>query len=418
MSTDLATLKDRVKAIDPRFDAVTIAWNDGQRGVGDGVLSCWGGNITDARLVAKDGGVLPFVRPSNMDEMLGVTTADKIMLVDRDGTQVTAQEVLLNLEERAKYMGYKSVKTNVKNPERVVVRVQNVWIPLDANGTERKFVPAHYSYQTMNKSNPRNLIVLGTPSGTYVHSDDSGINHLYSHTEDAEGTNNHWFVAQESELDVGQTLNVDDTSNRDAPSPKKGRFVEMGIKGMGRRGNCFVVMSIPNTQKDEPRYSSGGAAAGNGTVYRSLCFSESKERNCITDGISKAAIISADTTNVVSKASKNEIDIVRPENEPIVITIMLYNTVKPSSNMQGQKVAVSTNDVKIAVHEMNKIYDMCDAKCKLSELRVMLSKMTFQESFQITHKILHDPAPMITDTPAADADDPFKPNPNALALVM
>ena len=253
MNADLATLKERVKTIDPRFDAVTVAWNDGQRGVNDGMLSCWGGNITDARLVAKDGGVLPFVRPSNMDELVGITTADKVMMIDRDGTQVTAHEVLCGLEERAKYMGYKSVKTNVVNPERVVVRVQNIWIPLDADGTERKFVPAHYSYQTLDKSNPRNLIVLGTSGGTYVHSDDRGINHLYSHSEDEEGTNNHWFVAEESELDVGQTMQ--DYSYRSFPSAKKGRFAEMGLKGMGHRANCFVVMSIPNEQKCESPFT-------------------------------------------------------------------------------------------------------------------------------------------------------------------
>lgn len=389
MNADLATLKQRVSAIDKNYDAVTVAWNDGSRGVENGMLSCWGDNITDARLVAKDGGVLPFVRPNNMDEILGVTTADKIMLVERDGTQITAHEVLQTLEERAKCMGYTSVKTNVKDPEHVVVRVQNIWVPLRADEAERKFVPAHYSYQTRDASNPRNLIVLGTPSGTYVHSDAQGINRLYAHTEDDEGINNHWFVAEESKLCVGQSGDEVGSSFEQAAC-KKGRFVEMGLKGMGRRANCFVVMSIPNTQQEDPE-----AADDNTPIYRSLCFDDCA-RNDDADGISMAAIVSADTSNVESKASKNCIDIVRPENEPIVITIMVYNTVRAQqSHNKNKELTISSDDLRSAIHDIKKIYELCDATCKLSELRAMLSKLTTEMKNKIACKLAYDP-PLIT----------------------
>jgi len=405
MNVNFATLKQHVKSIDQDYDAVTVAWNDGSRSVENGMLSCWGGNITDVRLVAKDGGVLPFVRPDNRDEVLGVTTADKVMLVERDGTQVTAQQVLATLEDRAKYMGYTSVKTNLKQPERVVVRVQNIWIPLNKGQAERKFVPAHYSYQTHDKANPRNMILLGTPSGTYVHADAKGINKLYSHTEDEEGVNNHWFTAEASALDVGQ--NLAEYRYRCIPESKKGRFVEMGLKGMGARTNCFVVISIPNTQlpfalpmhgpQDEP------------IIYRSLC-ARSMEDN---DGWSAAAIVSADTTNVVSKAAKNVIDIVRPEKEPIVITIMVYNTITTFDDQElvSDEIKISKADVEFAIKDTKNIYALCDATCKLSELPVMLAKYTAEVKDTIAHKLMHDPVPMLVDS------DPFKPSASALASV-
>jgi len=176
MNADLASLNERVIKVNSNYEAVAVAWNNGSRGVENGKLSYLGSNITEARLVAHDGGVLPFVRPKNMNEIVGITTADKIMLVEEDGSQVTAQHMLLGLEQRAKYMGYTSIKANIKNIERVVVRFQNVWVPLKEDETQRKLVPAHYSYQTKDKANPRNLIVLGTPNGIYVHSDAEGIN--------------------------------------------------------------------------------------------------------------------------------------------------------------------------------------------------------------------------------------------------
>ena len=36
------------------YMAGEIAWNDGARGVSGGSLSCWGKNITDARIETKD----------------------------------------------------------------------------------------------------------------------------------------------------------------------------------------------------------------------------------------------------------------------------------------------------------------------------------------------------------------------------
>ena len=123
----------------------TVAWNDGQRGVVHGQLSAYGGNITDARILAQSGKHIPFVRPHNRDEKLGITDATNVVFAEKDGSQVTAQDVLEQLSERAVYMGYTSVDPNVSKSQKIIYRVQNAWIPLEEGQTEMDIVPAHYS---------------------------------------------------------------------------------------------------------------------------------------------------------------------------------------------------------------------------------------------------------------------------------
>jgi hypothetical protein len=276
--------------------------------------------------------------------------------------------------------------------------------------------------------------VLGTPSGIYVHSDAEGINRLYSHTKDEEGVNNHWFVAEESDLRVGQVI---EGADRDTISCKKGRFVQIGLEGMGTRANCFVVISIPNKQsppKPTPSYfvaekkyvtpTYGSTSNIDLTIpyihnadqslgtFRSLGSFRSLASD--EDGTSMAAIVSADKGNVACKAQINAISIVRPDNEPIVVTIMVYNTVKVARGGKHTDVTISSEDVSRAIDDMTKMYSLCDTTCKLSELPVMLAKLTPQEKAVIATKLFCDPP--ITAPPAYV--DPFKPNDNALRSVV
>ena len=365
------------------YVAGEVAWNDGQRGVSDGCLSCLGGNITDARIVAEDGAHLPFVRPPNHDEKLGVTDASNILFAD--GT--TAQDVLETLGKRAEYMGYTSVDAKVAPHQKVVYRVQNAWVPLGADGT-RKIAPAHYSYQTRDRSNPRNLIVLGTAQGTFVHSDAAGVQTLLGHRVGADGAvSTHWFSAEATDTPVGHAVLGDDDL---PPASKKARAVEMGLKGMGARANCFVIMSVPNKQApvacvmSEQYYGE--------CVYRSLCANSSSAR------------VSMDDTPV-GTAAQNAIAIERPEDEPIVVTILLYNAIEPSPTLR-----VANTDLALAVVDMERIYALGKkhggAVCKLSELPVMLRKLTEEDVATCKRKLKQDPP-----------CDPYAPSATALAAV-
>lgn len=371
----------------------TVAWNDGQRGVVNGKVSAFGRNITDARILSRSGKNLPFVRPHNMNEKLGITDAENIVFAEKDGTQVTAQDVLETLSTRAEYMGYTSVKTNVSKNQKIVYRVQNAWIPLEEGQTEEDIVPAHYSYQTMSRDDPRNLIVLGTAQGVFVHSDDRGVQKLFAHGEGEDGSvTEHWFKAEPTTTRVGQAV-LNDTESR----AKRARAVEMGVRGMGPRANCFVVMSIPNKQKPPVfREEEEGFP-----VYRSLSS---------VCGVSRSARVSV-AEEVVGTASANAIDIERPEDEPIVCTILLYNTMEvPKGRPANTDVKVDTTDIALAVSDMEHIYDLAKTHggdvCKLSELPAMLHKLTKADMDVIMEKVAKDPP-----------FDPMKPNKNAVAIV-
>ena len=383
----------------------TVAWNDGQRGVVNGKLSAFGGNITDARILARSGKHLNFLRPHNMNEKLGITNAENIVFAERDGSKVTAQTVLETLSKRSEYMGYTSVDAKVSKNQKIVYRVQNAWIPLEEGQTEEDIVPAHYSYQTMSRDDPRNLIVLGTAQGVFVHSDGEGVQKLFAHetTNDGAATE-HWFKAEPTTTRVGHSV-LNDNETR----TKRARAVEMGIRGMGARANCFVVMSIPNTQK--PPVLRGGLSSSSWqlsgdddekhfSAYRSLSVA----------GVSRSARVSV-AEEVVGTASANPIAIQRPEDEPIVCTILLYNTIEvPKGALKGTNVIVDTSDVALAVSDMEHIYDLAREYggdvCKLSELPAMLHKLTKADMDVINEKIAKDP-PM----------DPMVPNKKALEMV-
>ena len=48
-----------------QYSCKSVSWDDVSRGTVGGALSCWGGNITDTRLYAKDGASLYTCRSDN-----------------------------------------------------------------------------------------------------------------------------------------------------------------------------------------------------------------------------------------------------------------------------------------------------------------------------------------------------------------
>lgn len=175
MSLSAAQMNAAIHAVDAsdRYVAGSISWCDGKRGVtsANGVpsLSCLGNNITDCSIGTAEGGVCQFMRSENHNETVGVVDPDAISMVDSDGTPQTTREILATVSDRARYMGYTAVE--VGNVDNIVVRFQTVWVPIKRGTDHTKIVPQHYSYQTFTRSNPRNLILVGTPRGVFVHSD-------------------------------------------------------------------------------------------------------------------------------------------------------------------------------------------------------------------------------------------------------
>jgi hypothetical protein len=353
----------------------TVAWNDGMRGLDEfGTLSCWGSNITDARIEAEDGEFMPYLKPENMNEKLGVTTADKISFVTKDGSNKTAQEVLENMKEYIMYVGYKNVDTKVATPEKLVVRVQSTFVPIKA-GSKRKLVPAHYSYQTMDPNDPCNIILTGTPQGIFVHNDSVGVNKLYAHTIDEDSSvNNHWFEASPTDHSVG-SIQIE----KETPSGKA-KPMNLGFEKMGATCNTFLVMSFQRDQIPKARLRGGGLSYdddGGGPVYRSLGNDDY--------GVTSAARLSIDE-KVVGKRQRTEFDAIRKSGTPIVLTILKYYAVESTSNFK-----VQPSDLAMAIGDMENIYKMCDVSGRLSDLPIMLKKLDKETMQVIKEKIATDP---------------------------
>lgn len=411
-----AQMNECLHAIDAhnRYAAGAIAWNDGQRGVavvnGTPSVSAFGSNITDVCIVDEVGNTCQFIRPPNMDETLGVMDAKDLLMVDKVGTNVSVQDLLDKIEDKCKYMGYTSIKTDTGANQKVVVRFQTAWVPIKKGAKFTKIVPQHYSYQTRSRTNPRNLLMLGTPQGVFAHNDDSGGNKLFAHTVDASGTvHNHWFEAESNkDCMVGHAATEETT----LPT-KKARAVEMGIRGMGPRTNCFVTVAIPNTQKKEVNTHGLTSGAMNddddddnncAPVYRSLCAAP-----CTGKSYSARVSVAKDS---IGTCDANAINIVRPANEPIVVTVLTYNTVEVPDDFEGEPTAIkiAATDVALGVADLDRQYDLVKKNggvvCKLSELPAMLHKLTKEDMAQISQKVAEDPPPHV---------DPMVPTASALA---
>ncbi len=391
---DISGMDATVKEIDPTYMSGSVVWNDGARGVVNGQVSSFGSNITDARLEAQDGGFVPFVRPENRIEQLGVSTSDQIHLVDHDGTPLTLDDVLepKALNERVAYMGYKSV-TMTHQPKRpVVLRFQHAFVGLNETG-HRSVVPTHYSYQTQSRDNPKNLILLATSQGITVQCDDAGMNKLFAHDKDESGnTVNKWFDVEATRFAVGQSQSDDEP-----PNGKKSKSTELVLKGMGPRANCFAIINIACKQK--PKQSFRGLSEPDdeeaAPVYRSLCAK---------DTVCRSARVSYGTTE--GATALNEIDLVVDDNAPIVITVLCYNTVE--NPVKNQEVGIPKDSIRLAVEDMKRCLSLCIHSCKLSELAPMLHKLTEKDKMECIEKKRVDPIPP-SSLPAA-----FLPNPNAL----
>lgn len=391
-----------------QYVAGATAWNDNQRGVekdltGKATLSSLGGNITDVCISTEGDNICQFVRTENLNETIGIVEASNIFVVDEKGANITLKDLLLNVQKHCDYRGMESIELNLPpGPLNVVVRFQSSFVPLKKEQEKCNIVPTHYSYQTMHKNNPRNLLLLCTPQGIMVDTDGPGAQNLYGHSVAADSTvESHWFEAEPNK-DCGVGKHV--TFEPLVPGSNNATAVNMGIKGMGPRTNCFVTVSIPNSQKTIPS-SLSDTPAPDGGFYRSL--SDTDTTDDTPDGSvyrSLSAPIGNSYSARVSRSEKTNgvvppigVGISRPQNEPIVVTVLTYNTTQVPEEFKGvpTTVKVDTEDVGAAIRDLDAQYDLVEKAggqvCKLSELPDMLRKLTAQDVEQVKKKVKFQP---------------------------
>ncbi len=353
-----------------------VAWNDGKRAFYNENVTSLSTSMTDTRVESEDGSFLPFLKPDNLNETLGVTDAKNIMFTKSDGTVVTAQDILNNVKDYIGYNGYTDVDTKVKENEKLVVRVQSTFVPV-REGEKKKIVPSHYSYQTFDNNDPCNVIITGTPTGIYGHCDGTGANKLYGHTLDGETINNHFFEAETTNFGVGMQQ-IENECLKEKELHLKAKPVSLGFKQMGVSCNTFLVMSFQ--RKQNPTRSLG--LIGKYECAEAYDYGTPVYRSC---GITTAARMNL-SDEVVGRKNKTEIKVERKDDTPVMLTIHKYYTIEYDTNP-----TIENADVAMAICEMENIYKMCEQYGKLSNLPVMHEELTKEVVETFKKKIITDP---------------------------
>jgi len=316
------------------YSCKTVSWDDVKRGNVGGNLSCWGANITDTYLKAKDGRRLFTVRSDNWNEKLGVLSSDKIALVqgnqgvaDNSNTTMDNEEFVSKLFVKNKWKNGESSnnnnntassKTNLKEHElkpitlqeflknakkyghyaglktealsddildkKCSVRFQTTFLPVDdTKHAKLEFATEAYNYNTRSDSDPRNLILLCTTQGLALQQDGAGTKRLFHHAVDEDNKiHRYWLEAEKSNHKVGGEQKETKEERDDAIARGKATSSVIGTKAMGTRFNVLMTVQIPLEQKPKPR-SRGGKGLGKGGCIKmgKLCSKKKKKKSAL-----------------------------------------------------------------------------------------------------------------------------------------
>lgn len=247
------------------YSCKTVSWDDANRGTVGGGLSCWGSNITDTYLNAKDGRRLFTVRPDNWNEKLGYVSAKDLAIIsgnqnegDKTLKPMTLENFLINA---AKYGKYANLDSDLgengllhdKLDQKISVRFQTTFLPVgDEELANLEFCTEAYNYNTRSDDDPRNLILLVTTQGLALQQDGRGTKKIFHHNVNNGKIDRHWLEAEKSKHKVGGTQV--ETAEEKADAIKRGKATSsvIGIKAMGTRFNVLMTIQIPLEQKPKP----------------------------------------------------------------------------------------------------------------------------------------------------------------------
>jgi len=423
------------------YSCKTVSWDDVSRGTVGGALSCWGANITDTRLWAKDGRQLYTVRSDNWNERLGRTNTDKVALVassvDGGGGNsglrpITLKSLLKDPRSFASYAGLKVDDLSHDLLDKTVsIRFQTTFLPVPEGEKQTiEFAPEAYNYNTRSDSDPRNLVVLCTSQGIAVQQDGAGAKKLFHHHANAEGdVTRHWLEAESSNHAVGTSQTETKEEREDALNRGKATASVIGIESMGTRFNALMTLQIPlqQKQKDEARSYAGAVPAGlfgavpvacpsstdsyqtmTGAVpvfksasksasYSSAGFGFAKSRKKSATprnatplrGVASAARVSKGTqVEGESKWKKLTCEPVRNESECITVTIVMYYVVQGGTP--------TADDVVAAVDDLEKLYKSCEeghGNLNDDTFQFMKKELLVKDVVDINKKLKEQPPP-------------------------
>merc|ERR1711881_662187 len=263
-----------------QYSCKTVSWDDVQRGTVGGGLSCWGSNITDTYLKAKDGTQLFTVRPDNWNEKLGAISTDDVALVqgnqNRENKQLSPITLATFLKNARKYGGYAGLESDdlskTELDQKCSIRFQTTFLPVDnERHANMQFATEAYNYNTRSDNDPRNMILLCTTQGLALQQDGEGTKRVLHHNVEENGSiKRYWLEAEKSEHKVGGQQVESKEEKEDALERGKATSSVIGIKAMGTRFNVLMTVQIPLAQKPAPERSFGGFSFGGGLMCDSI----------------------------------------------------------------------------------------------------------------------------------------------------
>jgi len=420
-----------------QYSCKTVSWDDAARGTVGGSLSCWGSNITDTYLNAKDGRRLFTVRSDNWNEKLGYMSSKDVALVtgnqnltdNKSLEPITLQNFLKNISKYGKYAGIESSTDldHIDLDKKISIRFQTTFLPVDeGEKTNLEFCTEAYNYNTKSDTDPRNLVLLCTTQGLALQQDGSGSKKLFHHSVDNNGIiSRHWLEAEKSRHKVGGSQVETVEEKKDAIARGKATSSVIGIKAMGTRFNVLMTIQIPLEQKKvEPRYPSfGGVLTGGGdynvityeasnSMYYSyaqssesmdfLCAApmksmkfKSSARSDNSRNLRRKSAPKVGTANAarVSQGSKHDTwsgltktNPKRNSNEHITVTCVIYNT--------SSGGVPSELDIYAAIDDMENLYSSCTESGNLADSKFdfMKKELTVKDTIDIQSKIIEQPA--------------------------
>lgn len=437
-SAPAATVADTRRAISAAlagtaYSCKTISWDDVSRGTVGGSLSCWGSNITDTRLKAKDGTDLFTVRSDNWDEKLGeVRAGDVALLVGNceHGEQlrnVTLTDFLKSpAESGGAYAGLDGDLSlaDADADAKVSIRFQTVFLPIQENASMRgaqQFAAEAYNYSTRSDDDPRNLVLLATTQGLSVQSDGVGSKRLYLHAGAPGTVKEYWLEAESSAHKVGGPQQEAAAEWADALARGKATSETIGIKALGTRFNVLITVQVPLEQREqhpEAEFVAYGCYGGGGGDLLSFDMAPSPKGAPVmacwpSGGMSKTGSKrkSGRTRDTKGKSiggcgpgrasaarvSRGDVAGVhkplegpapkRNANEHVTVTCVLYNTVAGG--------LPSAEDVLAAAADMDALYAACSETGRLADAGFYFMKkpLAVDDLVNIHHKLTTQPPP-------------------------
>lgn len=391
----------------------TVSWDDVSRGTSGGGLSCWGSNITDTYLKAKDGTQLFTVRPDNWDERLGLVSTSEIAVLAGNHVKgggplhpVTLKTFLKNIGQFGKYAKLPaSTDLSSSLDDKVSIRFQTTFLPVDdTRRAALEFATEAYNYNTWSDSDPRNLLLLCTTQGVAVQQDGAGAKRILHHTVDRRGrTHRHWLEAERSDHGVGGAQHETAEERDDALDRGKATSSVIGTRAMGTRFNVLMTVQIPLTQRPRrkrrrPPVKKKSAAK----KKRKRCVKKKKCAKKKSKGLGgrgysyvRAPSASNGTANAARVSKGSEVagkwtglrvkGVKRHPREHITVTVVLYNTVAGG--------CPSKKDVAAAIDDMEYLYSTCTATGRLAdaEFDFMKAPLTFEDGLKIGAKLAAQP---------------------------